>query len=340
MPFPGLIYSRLSTNFALQPANTMTSKTKKISFISVGVFLLLIALSILYFGSRTSQTDLSAERNQGVLGELLLDSEPQFIVLRPGLRFKLDTGADFSSITERDLHFLDSLGYKATESFYPIIGRDGKGDIKLNTKRYTVSLPLYMWDTSTDSLGTVKQDINYNASNVLSNIDFAPSDCEFSVLGIDFIEKFIVEFRSKENVLAFYFDQPEGYETGARIERSQSPLYWPYLGHRYYMTAGVDSEDGYYFLDTGIMRAFIHRPLRELPVDLQKTPNDTIVSFHGKYPAVADHNGWLKIGNREGNETIYYYDSDEESHSINPLNMLDNVDLLLDFPSQQLGFKK
>ena len=117
-----------------------------------------------------------------MLGELLIDSVPQYVVIRPGLMFKLDTGSDYSAITERDLHFLDSLGFKATESYYPILGRNGRGDVKLKTKRYTLSLPLYMWDTTTDSLGNIRQNCNYNASNVLANVDFVPASTEFSVL--------------------------------------------------------------------------------------------------------------------------------------------------------------
>lgn len=340
MPLYNLIFALLTANFVMKTRNTMTSKTKKITFGAIVFVILLLASTILYFSSRTSQTNMSAERNQGVLGELLLDSLPQFIELRPGLRFKLDTGADYSSITDRDRHFLDSLGYKATESFYPILGRDGRGNIRLNTKRYTMPLPFYMWDTTTDSLGKLNQSINYNAVNVLQNIDFAPSDDEFSVLGIDFLEKFIIEYRANENMLAFYFDEPDGYEFCENIKRSQSPLFWPYLGHRYYIDASIDTEKTAYFLDTGIQRAFVHRPVSELPLNIEKTINDTIHSLRGDIPAIADYSGWLKIGEREGSTTIYYYNNDEESHAINPLNMFDNLDILLNFPAQQIEFKR
>lgn len=334
-----LFFLLFKRNFVLQFDNTMTSKTKKVTFWSVIALVLFFAGSLLYFGSRTSQNDLIADRNQGVLGELMIDSLPQYVVLRPGLRFKLDTGADFSSITERDLHFLDSLGFKAVESTYPILGRDGRGDIRLNTKRYTLSLPFYMWDTTVDSLGNLHQEINYNASNILKNVDFAPADTEFSVLGIDFLEKFLVEYRAAEKMMAFYFDVPEDYEFSEVLQPSDSPLFWPFLGHRYYMDAYVDNTKNRYFLDTGISQAFIHRPMSDAPKYDSNVRPDTIISLRGSYPALADQRGWLKIGDREGMTTVYYYDSDEESYGFNPINMFDNINVLFNFPAKKIGFK-
>lgn len=317
----------------------MTSKTKKIILWSAASIVVLFASTILFFSSRTSQNDLIADRNQGVLGELLLDSMPQYVIIRPGLRFKLDTGADFSSITERDLHFLDSLGYKAKKSNYTILGRNGRGDIKLHTKRYTLPLPFYMWDTTIDSLGQIHQEINYNAVNVLRNVDFAPAETEYSVLGIDFLEKFIVEYRASEKMMAFYFDVPDGYEFSESLYTSSSPLYWPFLGHRYYLDAYVDNVKNSYFLDTGIQHAFVHRPMSDAPKYDSNLVPDTIYSLRGKYPALADKRAWLKIGDREGMATVYYYDNDEEDYAINPLNTFENINVLFNFPGKKIGFK-
>jgi len=318
----------------------MKSKTTKTIVVTVIVLLVVLSVSAVFFSTRTSQNHIQTERQNGIVGEMFIDYKNQSVILRPCLRFKFDTGADFSSITEEDLKGLDSLGYKVTESTYPIFGRDGKGDLRFETKRYTVELPLYQWDVSTDSVGNTKAKCLFSKVNVLKSVDFAPSRTGFSVLGMDFIEKFIVEHRAKEGLVALYFEEPTGYEPGGKIYKSISPIHWITLSHRYYINLTINNDTRGYFLDTGIRQAFVKRPKSALPLELNKALLDTVSSYRGAFPAIINPNGWLAIGNRQGKTPVFYYDDDEEDYAINPLNIINDIDMLFDFPHKSLKFRK
>lgn len=325
------------------------SKTTKhtLLYIIVGA-LLLVALSFLFMATRTSQTKLSADIPTGALGVMPVSGKPQFLTLTPELRFKLDTGADVSTITEEDLQTLEKNGYKVEKLFYPAMGRDGRGDINFSTVRYRVDLPFFTYSvvkkdghTIRDSVGEPIIDMLHPVrKNVIHNVDFMPSKTGFSVLGIDFLEKFKLESIGRNRMAAFYFDMPKGYEEVAKIYESREPMQWAYLGHRYYVDIDIDGQTDPYFIDSGIQKAFIKRPsddiVREGKTNLDA---DTVASYRGKFPAMRDDNAWIKIGNREGKRIVYFYDNDEEVYAINPLNMFD-YDLLLDFAGGKMMFKR
>lgn len=324
----------------------MTEKTKrsikKIILWCAGILVLAVVLTLLFFGTRSSQDDLESERPIGMLGELaLLSDKPQFVQIRPELTFKIDTGADISTITEDDLNILDSLGFDIKRSFYPVAGRDGVGNMNFHTHRVTVDLPLYNWHTKRDSLGNTTNQCEFASENILHNVDFAISHTGFSVLGIDFLEKFAIEARNSDSVIAIYWGAPDSYEIVAPLHTSITPGAILTPGHRYYMSVDVDGIKDDYFLDTGVMRAFVKRPTAELNnPDAPQLYSDTVHALRHSTAAVADPKSWVVIGNREGRTTTYYFDDDEESHMINPLNLFDNINMLFDFPNHRFMMQK
>ena len=319
----------------------MAIKQKRILIILAIIIPVIILLGgLIFFASRTSQTDIIAEKPNGCLGEMPVKNDLQVVELRPGLSFHIDTGADFSTITEHDLAVLDSLGFKYERSFYPVIGRDGRGDVKFETVRYTVTLPLYKWTVEPDSTGESKYECQYSDMNILHNVDFVPSRTGFSVLGIDFLENVKVEFRGNEKMIALYFNTPKGYEHSTPLKPKKTFLNILTLSRRYYIEMMVDGDVNDYFLDTGIQHAFVKRPSDELTPGGKHISNENIQSLRGKYPALVDPDGWLKIGEREGKAKIYYYDNDEENYAVNMFNMFRNRDILLDFPGHTFCFSK
>jgi hypothetical protein len=317
----------------------MSDKTKKKVIWTIVAIVVAIAAAISFLlGTRTSQTNLSAERPAGKLGELAISEMPQFFTIRPGLTFKIDTGSDASFITEEDLKTLDSLGFKATKSFYPLMSRDGIGDTRFTTERYTVSLPLYTWTSERDSLGNLQQSCNYDSFNILHNVDFQKSETGFSTLGIDFLEKFKIIYLNRKKLLAIYFEDPMGFEVCAQMHTKLSISQYFSPGMRYYVDIAVDNDTNEYFLDTGVQRAFVKRPKNEHADYPDKSHNDSVESLRGKYPAIKD-SAWVKIGNREGETIVYFYDNDEEKYALNPFNMFD-LDIMLDFPNKQVKFRK
>lgn len=316
------------------------SRLIKYTLILLVVALVIIGAIYVFLITRTSQESLTVDHANNLVAEMPIDGTPIFVTLRPGLRFKLDTGADYSTITEEDLHLLDSLGFKARKSFYPVLGRDGIGDVVYTTERYTVDLPAYCVTTRLDSVGNPVTSFDFSRRNTIKNVDFVPSQTGFSVLGIDFLEHFAVELHTDREVLALYDEPPHGYETCQQLEVSSDLTELIYPGHRYSIDMEVDHAPGRYFIDTGLQRAFVKRPDRDRLVAGHAMHQDTAVSLRGRFPAYVDTDGWLVIGAREGTApTVFYYDNDEEDYSFNPFNIL-KIDVLLDFPRRRLMFKR
>lgn len=316
----------------------MTSTAKKrIIWTTVSGILILFCAAILFFFTRTSQTNLHAERANGMIGELSVSGNPTFFSIRPGLTFKIDTGSDFSSITRKDLAFLDSLGFHAKKSFYPVYGRNGVGETELTTERYTVSLPLYSWNCRRDSVGKRSYSCNFDNSNIIHDVDFQISESGISVLGIDFLEKFKIEYSTKKGTVSFYFEDPLDYEYCSSLHTSLSPERIVMLGNRYYLNASVDDNTDEYFIDTAIRKAFVKRPKSRLPESAAGNKPEVVTSLRGLCRAIPEK-GWIRIGNREGESRILYYDNDEEEFAINPFN-ISMFDVLLDFPNKQIKFR-
>lgn len=297
-----------------------------------------IAVAAILFGlicSLSSQTSLAIDNPGGPVCTIPVSGTPLMVEILPGLKFKLDTGSDMSTITAEDLALLESLGYKADKSFYISPGRDGKGDMHIETTRYTLSLPIGEFRFFTDSLGEAAASPTGRIANVIHNIDFVPSHSETSVLGIDFLEHFKLEFHYTSKSISLYSELPEGYQKITEIETSLSPVYKMFLGNRYYMTIKAERKRDRYFIDTGIRNARIKLPARESIRSHRDLSDTIIISTRGNFPGKIDNDAWLIFGDRAGSYQVCYYDNDEEEYAINPLNLFDQ-DIILDFEGNAL----
>lgn len=297
-----------------------------------------VAVIAILFGlicSLSSQTSLAIDHPDGPICTVPVSGPQLTVEVVPGLKFNLDTGSDVSTITTADLAILDSLGYKASETFYISPGRDGRGDTRVETKRYTVSIPVGEYAFVTDSLGTTTASPTGRIINVIRNIDFVPSHTEISVLGIDFLEQFKMEFNYTDKSLSLYRQIPEGYQKITDIETSSSPIDKIMLGNRYYLTIKTERKRDRYFIDTGIRNARIKLPARESYRSHRDLSDTVIISARGQFPGKIDKNAWLIFGDRAGSYQVCYYDNDEEEYAINPLNLFDQ-DLILDFKGNAL----
>lgn len=295
-------------------------------------------IAALLFGGAcclTSQTHLTADRTDGRLALVPLTYDPLTIEIAPGISFKLDTGADMSTITESDLALLAKMGYTARKTIYPAIGRDGRGDLKLELSRITVDLPLATYRFTADSLGHISHRRDSRTLNVLHNVDFAPASTDYSVLGIDFLEKFGVEYLFAIDAIGFYLNIPEGYEACAPLSTSMAPWKSLWLGSRYYVPITVHNRTEQFFLDTGVRTAFVKMPPLEVDQQTDGLEKTTVSSARGTFPALKDADGWVTIGQRAGHVPLHYYYSEEEDYAVNPFNLYDQ-DVLLDFKNKTL----
>ena len=301
--------------------------------------LLIVAVGALYatLTMLTSQKSLKPEHGGDLVGVMPLRSDMLEVEVVPGLRFKFDTGSDISTITPQDLQLLDSLGFHARESFYPVIGRDGYGQMRLETTRYTVTLPMMKYDFTTDSAGMKIAVGRWSDVNKLDNVDFALSRTGQSVLGIDFIEKFKVEYRHADRAIAIYDTMPANYQKCSDIYYSRSIANGLWLGKRYYISLDLNVNGilDNFFIDTGLRTGGLKLPREMAKKSTGNMRADTVYSAVGKYPAVAADDMLVGIGDRIGRATTIYYDSGEEDKAFNPMRMM-NQDFLIDFSKGQL----
>lgn len=303
----------------------------------------IVAIACLSYGllmTLSSQNDLKVERPQGEIGVLPFVDQKVMVEVMPGLRFKFDTGSDISTITEADLERLREMGMSVKKKFYPVVGRDGDGKTRVCFERYTVSMPLYDYDFVTDSVsGDVSAVARKATRNVVEGVDFAPSQTGYSVLGIDFIQKFKVAYDYMHGALRLYVTVPEGYEPFNRLYSSRSLADGLWLGRRYYMDMRVNGEMRDFFCDTGIRTAMLKMSPESLPKASEGFPTDTVVTMVASYPALTNDSEWVEIGARGGNVKAYYYDNDEETYAFNPWNLFQQ-DCLIDFAGEEIHLRR
>ena len=288
--------------------------------------------TMLMLGSHES---MHVERPEGSICSMPIDGNPLMVTVAPGLVFKLDTGADASSITEDDLAKLEGLGYKAEHKIYPVFGRNGVGRMNWTFTRYQVDVPLYDYNYEVDSLGNVSHEIIPESLNVLHDVDFVPSSTGFSVLGVDFLQKFKIEYKFDEKAIALYLDTPEGYEQFADLSVSHSPFKDMWQGNRYYVTVSVQDVKNDYFIDTGLQKASLRLPMSESNRSPKDLVSDTIYTMVRKHPALIDNEAWVCIGDRCGSSSVWYCDTNEEPYTFNPFNYM-LQDFVLDLDNKKI----
>lgn len=285
----------------------------------------------------SSQDDMKADRTSGRLCYIPIIKSPAEVELVPGLRFKLDTGSDLSTITMSDLRLLDSLGFNVTKKWYPVLGRDGNGKLNFDIVRYTVDLPLIHYKVKVDSLGNKYGVGSLKDANVLRNVDFSVADSGLSVLGIDFLEQFKIEYDFTHRAIALYVNDPDTtYITCAELYASNSPVKMPMLGKRYSLDLKVAGYEGRFFIDSGINKVRVKMPSDKVgEMHSGVLSEDTVESAIGRFPAKVYDKVVVNIGDRVGLGNVYFYDTKEEGYAINPFNLfLQNV--LIDFPERKL----
>lgn len=306
----------------------------------IAAILVIIAVTGFFaITSLSSQNDVKIESLEGGVTKVPISGTPLFADIAPGLSFKIDTGCDFSSLTAEDRAKLEAMGYDVRESLYPVVGRDGFGDKKVALKRYTVDLPIYNFTVKTDSTGRfMGHEPGDRLVSVIRNVDFVDSESGFSVLGIDFLEKFVVEYRYGEQSIAFLYKLPEAYVDSIPMLVANNPAEAIWLGNRYYMSFSVDHRPHDFMVDTGLHRVKVKQPRDDAKWSKHKLAKTTAKSYRGQYECLVDDKAWLEAGNRAGSYEVSYYDNDEENYAVNPLTMF-RQDAAIDFGGLKVCLK-
>ncbi len=129
---------------------------KNITIFSIIAFLAIL-LIIWFWIIGSTQNDMRSEHPLDIAeNSIPMTDMPFCAVMVPGLKFKIDTGADISSLSDEDAEKLKQMGYEVKTSYKPITGRDGYGRYIFSPKRYTVTLPMGGYKVSKDSLGNCR----------------------------------------------------------------------------------------------------------------------------------------------------------------------------------------
>lgn len=305
---------------------------RAVCIIAVAVVLVCVGLYLL-----SSQRDVRFDAPDTEMGQLPIVGPNALTEMIPGLTMKFDTGCDFSIITRRDLETIKSMGLSVDSTWYPQYGRDRGGHSSIRWRRYKVDVPFGHYEYSMDSIGRVAYKY-LGEYNVLRNVDFVlADDSETSLLGIDLLENFILEYEAAMQTLNLCTAIPERYKPVDDIHEVKSLTDLLTLGHRYYVDITLDRKTNLYFLDTGMRDVHIKLPMSAHARSKRNMHSDSILLRGRMIPMFVDSTAWAEYGNRAGSYMAHYYDSwyGDEDYSVNPL-MLFQQDAVLDFPNRTL----
>ncbi len=312
---------------------------KRITILTTVLILLVAFVGGWIWITRTSQSSLTLEKGLGKDGVTLpVVSMPYCAMLAPGLKFKIDTGADISTLSEIDADKLREMGYEIKESLRPMTGRDGYGRYIFSPKRYTVSLPIGGYDISTDSLGRRRISYTGSPTNKILNVDFAQTSESLSTLGLDFLKKFKLEFNYLDRSMTLHDSIPESYQHVANLISNVSLKDHIWSSDRVYMILTVNQYTQLYQLDTGLQRTAIKMPVSEIPRATHTLHDDSTYTMVAAYAAKVDDRAIVEFGNRCGSKAVYYYDNDEDTYQFNPLNVFVQ-DLVIDISGRGIYFR-
>ena len=316
----------------------MKKKTIFVIFLSIVALVVLTGVTVVLC-NHASQSELYIEpEGEKTVGPLPIISEKNDVVLAPGLRFRIDSGSSFSTISRKQLQLLDSMGY-AVDSMYTLsMGLGYRSQFRVVTKRYRVTLPVYSYDFGTpDSTGIYPEPVmNVEKGPVCKfvNVDFAMvlnNEHAVPLLGIDFLEKFVLQMSYYPHTVTFRTEVPEGFDYVGEMIRANTFKDFVWVGSRYYLDMTVNHVDDRYLVDTGLERAPIKAPTYMRPRHRNKDRHDgTVTSVGNNYTAVVDGNVWVEFGNRAVGSATYYYEDEDEAFAINPLNFF-RWEAVLDF---------
>lgn len=288
---------------------------------SVGVY-----LALLY--SLGPQKQLCIAQEDAPTGRMFLSGTPIVVEMMPGVHFKFDTGSGISTINPADIQKLRDEGVSVTPLSLFTVGRDGYGRYDIYSEAVRIDFPLYDYDFATDSTGRAIAVGNRHQVNTLANVDFFVTP-GMSTLGIDVLDKFMVEYLYNEQSVALHTITPPGYQPTVALWRSHNPLHYFTAGNRYYMNVGVDHIYNDYYIDTGLQLAMLKLPSEESERSGNQLREDSVRTLVDTHKALTDDHAWIELGHRAGFRRASYYDS-EEPYGVNPLNIF-TQDMLIDF---------
>lgn len=307
------------------------NKKRKIIWITVALLAVIVATVVVTGHNRQISLNLS-ER------QVVLPYENGVVRLFNGGLFAVDTGSSTSTITSDMLKRLRNMGMPVSDSYMPIIGHAPYSlGCNVSVHNYKVSLPVEEFRFAMDTVATSGWEPTGRIVSTIDNVEFVLDDSsEISVLGMDFLEHFVVEYCYSLNSLVLGHEVQDGYRYLAELKNHL--LFYNMLGleQRYYVEATIDDETSDFFLDTGLDFISMKLPYDDHVYSRRELYDNVFRTRDGRLSPIKYTDGaWVELGNRAGVRAVYYTNDGLEKYSLNPFTFFAQ-DVVFDFPGKKL----
>lgn len=255
----------------------------------------------------------------------VVPDEDGLVYTATGHGVTIDMGSRHCFISQKTLDQFKREGYPAIEYPTIIYTTDPSGRYRIYTRK--VVMPVLF--NSPDSTALVRFD----------NVElFISDESEGNVLGMDFLEKFVIERDFRSGRISFLRNVPDNYTFVCDINGHDSTI-GDLIGYsrRVYIPLQVNDDDpqNYYF-DTGrgIRSLELVQPLKNVKGATSKVYVDSITGL------MTQDNCRVLVGNRMRFARVTYSDSlHTDRYSINPFRVF-NRSIVMDLPNHKLYYRR
>lgn len=293
-------------------------KTLLLSVLTLVVVLLGVYASGVYQIVHFNKGMVVPETDSNLLAQITLNERGTF-VSPSGKEVILDMGSRHSFLTQATLDELKREGYPAKEYPTLIFTTDHSGHYRLFTRKVVMPILLPGVD------GKVLR---------LDNAEMLIADpTTGNIIGMDCLERFVVERSVDTGVISLYRTMPEGYRPVARLAGHDSKL-GDILGYsrRVYLPLVVNDQPvENYYLDTGrgMLNHTLVQPYRNKEMATTKVFLDSISGLYKQ------REGRVMVGNRMKFTSVTYCDTlHTDDYSVNPFRMFNKNSIAMDLPNR------
>lgn len=243
-----------------------------------------------------------------------------------GAKISIDMGSRHSFITPQTLNRIKEEGYEAKEQQTLLFSTDQSGRYRIYTRK--VIMPVYFYSDTT------AQDIV-----TFNNVELLISDNNGeNALGMDFLEKFVIERNKDNKTVSLLRHVPEDYTYVCDLNGHDSAI-GDLFGYsrRVYIPLKVNDEAPQnYYLDTGhdIHNCDLVQPLKNINKATSPVRIDSVTGM------MTQESCQVQIGDRMRFAKVTYSDSlHTDQYSINPFRAF-NRSIVLDLPAKKLYYAK
>ena len=294
--------------------------------------LIIAAISLAVVRCTKDPEPIKTLKGKSEIAVLPCDSTRFTVKVTPNITAYVDMGKVHNLITAEDLEMLKDLDYRIDSVRCLALVQDNNKKYSLCTKRYNVDLPVWKWETVTDSAGNrISRPIGKRPANVIYNVDFyLAEEGDSTTLALDLLSHTVLEYRAHTNEIALHTQVPGGYQEVGDIERRRTFSDYFGLRPRYYVNLKANNTKEWFLLSSMDYATSIKMPSNAKPKNAQA--QRTTEKIVDGTTIVCDQKGWVEYGDRAGAHRICFYDLPilPTEYVFNPLSFFEQ-NVVVDF---------